>query len=579
LRQSRFLTSTLFFYSFNRIGDMTTETVSEDFNSYLLRQKLVSETELAKAERYSKETGEPAFAALRKMSALPPQALAKAISRYFCVPLVEADQWQRASQLTEDVSQAFLRENNVFPLEDIGEGILLAMEDPSDQHALNAMKLALGRPVLPRVASAEDIQSAIERAARERSQPSVWVDAGPGEDGDSDIEHIRDMALGTPVIRFVNIMIEEAVHSRATDIHIEPFDGRLAIRMRVDGMLREIVPPPVNMARAIVSRVKILAGMNIAERRLPQDGRARVRINQRRLDLRIATMPTIHGEAVAIRLLDNVRRALDFGKLGFSAHDEAVLRKHLSAPYGLILVTGPTGSGKTTTLATALSILNEEHRKILTIEDPIEYELDGVNQTQAKPSIGLTFANALRSFLRHDPDVLMVGEMRDGETAGIGIHAALTGHLVLSTLHTNSAAGAIPRLLDMGVEAFLLASSLRCIVGQRLVRVLCAHCKQPGEARTGAPERDGQASPPEQAWRAIGCSRCFGTGYADRIAISEVLDVDAEVRKLIRPDANPTEIEQVACRQGMTTMVADGFTKCRQGLTTPEEVYRVALDI
>jgi general secretion pathway protein E len=380
-------------------------------------------------------------------------------------------------------------------------------------------------------------------------------------------------------------MIQDAVHARATDIHIEPFDGRLAVRMRIDGMLHDIEAPPIAMAKAVVSRVKILSALNIAERRLPQDGRARIRVGERRLDLRVATMPTIHGEAVAIRVLDNVRRTLDFDKLGFSARDAGVIRRHLDAPYGLILVTGPTGSGKTTTLATALALLNRGHRKILTIEDPIEYEIDGINQTQAKPEIGLTFATALRSFLRHDPDVMMVGEMRDGETASIGIHAALTGHLVLSTLHTNTAAGAIPRLLDMGLDAFLLASSLRCVVGQRLVRVLCGHCKTAYEAEPDFAILPGHGAAPMPGnsrrllWQANGCERCFGTGYSDRIVISEVLDANEEIRGLIQPNARPAEIQAAACRHGMTTMVGDGLAKCLQGITTPEEVRRVALDV
>ena len=443
--------------------------MSGSFEEYLLSERLITPTDLDSVGKFRQETGASIFSALRKASGLQSQALVRAVADFHKVPKVEEGDWTRFQPPQTDISLTFLRENKIFPLGEIDDGILLAMEDPSDVQSINAVRIALQREIIPRVAAAEDILAAIERSARERGTAAVWQDGNKAEGGD-DVEHLRDMALGAPVVRFVNQMIQNAIHARATDIHIEPFDGRVAIRIRVDGMLREVAPPPAQMAKAVVSRVKILSELNIAERRLPQDGRARIRINEHRLDLRIATIPTVHGEAVAIRLLDNVRRMLDFAPLGFCQRDEAEIRKHLSAPYGLMLVTGPTGSGKTTTLATALSLLNKAHRKILTIEDPIEYELDGVNQTQAKPSIGLTFADALRSFLRHDPDVLMVGEMRDGETASIAIHAALTGHLVLSTLHTNTAAGAIPRLLDMGIDAFLLASSLRCVVGQRLVR-------------------------------------------------------------------------------------------------------------
>lgn len=552
---------------------------------YLVEEGILSAADLDKVDRFRKDTGVRLYPAVRRATSIHAEVFLKAVSNYHDIPLVNQDQWPSHSEVFNGITIAYLRENNVFPLELTADGMLLAMEDPSDLQTIRALSLALKHPIIPRVASAEDIQSAIERASRERDEPGVLLETQNAEIATDDIEHLRDIALGAPIVRFVNHLIQDAVHARATDIHVEPFEGRLAIRMRIDGLLRMIPPPPPHMAKAIVSRIKILSGLNIAERRLPQDGRARVRINDRRLDLRVATVPTTHGEAVAIRLLDNVRRVLDFERLGFCKRDQAVIHRHLTAPYGLILVTGPTGSGKTTTLATSLAILNEGHRKILTIEDPIEYEIDGVNQTQAKPSIGLTFANVLRSFLRHDPDVLMVGEMRDEETAGIGIHAALTGHLVLSTLHTNTAAGAIPRLLDMGVDAFLLASSLRCVVAQRLVRVLCQHCKK----QTDEPVVDASisrlgdmrdsADTVDKRWRNVGCSRCYGSGYADRMVISEVLDVDEEIRELIRPNARPAEIEKLACRKGMTTMVSDGLTKCRNGFTTLEEVRRVALDI
>lgn len=554
--------------------------MSGSFEEYLLSERLITPVDLDNVDKFRLESGASIFSALRKASGLQSQALVRAVADFHKIPRVEEGDWSRFQPPQTEISTAFLRENKIFPLGEVDDGILLAMEDPSDAQAINAVRIALQREIIPRVAAGEDILAAIERMARERGTAAVWQEADKAEGGD-DVEHLRDMALGAPVVRFVNQMIQNAVHARATDIHIEPFDGHVAIRIRVDGMLRDVTAPPAQMAKAIVSRVKILSGLNIAERRLPQDGRARIRINEHRLDLRIATIPTVHGEAVAIRLLDNVRRMLDFAPLGFCARDEAEIRKHLSAPYGLMLVTGPTGSGKTTTLATALSLLNEGHRKILTIEDPIEYELDGINQTQTKPSIGLSFADALRSFLRHDPDVLMVGEMRDGETASIAIHAALTGHLVLSTLHTNTAAGAIPRLLDMGIDSFLLASSLRGIVGQRLVRVLCEHCKQPSEDVLSLGRSPGADVVPDGSrhWRAVGCERCFGTGYSGRVVISEVLSVDDEIRELIQPNAQPALIEAAARRKGMTTMIMDGLAKCLSGVTTQEEVRRVALDV
>ncbi|WP_414463750.1 GspE/PulE family protein [Hyphomicrobium sp. DY-1] len=554
--------------------------MSGSFEEYLLSGRLITPTDLDSVGKFRQETGASIFSALRKASGLQSQALVRAVADFHNVPKVEEGDWTRFQPPQTDISPIFLRENKIFPLGEVEDGVLLAMEDPSDVQSINAVRIALQREIIPRVAAAEDILAAIERSSRERGTTTVWQEGNKAEGGD-DVEHLRDMALGAPVVRFVNQMIQNAIHARATDIHIEPFDGRVVIRIRVDGMLREVTPPPAQMAKAVVSRVKILSGLNIAERRLPQDGRARIRINEHRLDLRIATIPTVHGEAVAIRLLDNVRRMLDFAPLGFSQRDETEIRRHLSAPYGLMLVTGPTGSGKTTTLATALSLLNKSHRKILTIEDPIEYELDGVNQTQAKPSIGLTFADALRSFLRHDPDVLMVGEMRDGETASIAIHSALTGHLVLSTLHTNTAAGAIPRLLDMGIDAFLLASSLRCVVGQRLVRVLCDYCKQPSDERLSLGRAQAADATPgeDRHWRAVGCERCFGTGYSGRLVIAEVLSVDDEIRQLIQPHAETALIEAAARKNGMTTMIMDGLAKCRSGVTTQEEVRRVALDV
>ena len=482
------------------------------------------------------------------------------------------------------VSLPFLREHLAFPFLQTDAAVHLAIADESNnrEYLIKALKVATGKAVVPTICSRAIIEEALERWARVQDDRLSATESQTETDivMAEDVQYLRDIALETPVIQIVNDLMEQAAHARATDIHIEPFENNVAVRLRVDGMLRSISSPPNEYAKAIVSRIKILAGLDIAERRLPQDGRTKVRVNHRMFDLRVATMPTIHGEAVAIRLLDNARRALDLDRLGFNERDQSVLHKALESAYGLILVTGPTGSGKTTTLATALSTLNDGQRKILTIEDPIEYELAGINQTQTKPEIGLTFANALRAFLRHDPDAIMVGEMRDGETAGIGVHAALTGHIVLTTLHTNSAAGAIVRLLDMGIDAYLLASSLRCIVAQRLVRVLCDSCKvvdeeplSPTELVVAGHSEPGASS---QFWSAGGCNRCANTGYVDRIAICEVLDVDDELRKKIKPDVTADEIESTAVASGMTTMWEDGFLKCQSGLTSRQEVRRVA---
>ncbi len=550
---------------------------------YLVDHGMVSVDDLDKAERLARKTDERLSAVLHRMALVTGNALADAVAHVHDVPLVDADEWPATPANAHAIPLTFLRNKKIFPLAENDDGIVVAISDPGDRFTLDAIRLATDKPILPKVAAIEDIEAAIERASNQNGTSAEGIEISVDEHPSDDIEHLRDLALDTPVVRYVNELFEDAVRSRATDIHVEPFDDHLSLRMRVDGMLRDMKPPPHNMGKAVVSRIKILAGLNIAERRLPQDGRARLRMDGHQLDLRIATMPTIHGEAVAIRLLDNVRRVLDLAKLGYIQSDEDTLRRNLAAPHGMIIVTGPTGSGKTTTLATALSILNQTERKILTIEDPIEYELQGVNQTQAKPEIGLTFAAALRAFLRHDPDVIMVGEMRDRETAQIGIHAALTGHLVLTTLHTNTAAGAITRLLDMGVDAYLLASSLNCVVAQRLVRLLCSNCRKPYQGRPDLSEASLSAAQigNEEAielWRGDGCDRCGGTGYRDRVAISEILDVDENIRRLIKPGVSAPEIERTARANGMTPMVADGLNKCRKGLTTPDEVRRVTLE-
>ena len=381
-------------------------------------------------------------------------------------------------------------------------------------------------------------------------------------------------------MRAVNDLIERAVELRASDIHIEPFRDGLKVRMRVDGLLRAAPAPAQVLPQALVSRVKMLAGLNIAERRLPQDGAARLQAARTDIDVRVATMPTQHGESAVIRLLPRDRGLLDIPRLGLGPNDERKVRGLLDLPHGMIAVTGPTGSGKTTTLATMLSALNLPSRKILTIEDPVEYEIPGINQSQVKPAIGLTFAAAMRAFVRQDPDVIMVGEVRDPETASIAVHAALTGHLVLTTLHTDTSTAAVPRLIDLGVEPFLLKSTLRAVIAQRLVRLLCDRCKTERNLTNADFDADPRLTalgfkPGEAVFSPKGCERCSGVGYRGRSGVFEVLDVTGEVRDLIGTNSASSALDAAAMKGGMTTMIEDAVGKCRSGATSVAEALRV----
>jgi general secretion pathway protein E len=418
----------------------------------------------------------------------------------------------------------------------------------------------------------ERLGPGVERAAEVSESQS----AGENESIDS----LRDLASGAPVVRAVNDLLEKAVELRASDIHIEPMRNGLNVRMRVDGLLRAVPAPAQALPQALISRIKILAGLNIAERRLPQDGAARLHVARLDIDIRVATMPTQHGESAVIRLLPRDRGLLEIAKLGLGGADERKIRRLLDLPHGMVVITGPTGSGKTTTLATMLSALNTPSRKILTIEDPVEYEIPGINQSQVKPAIGLTFAAAMRAFVRQDPDVIMVGEVRDAETANIAIHAALTGHLVLTTLHTETAAAAVPRLLDLGVEGFLLKSTLRAVIAQRLVRVLCDRCKSQRRLSHGDLEADPRyeacgLAAGQSVWEPQGCERCGGVGYRGRVGVFEALEVAGEVRDLVGPKSDSTVLDKAAARAGMTTMMEDAIAKCRAGTTSVSEVLRV----
>jgi general secretion pathway protein E len=390
---------------------------------------------------------------------------------------------------------------------------------------------------------------------------------------EEDVEYLRDMASEVPVIRIVNQMISRALESRASDIHIEPYESELKIRYRIDGILHDMESPPRQMKSAIISRFKILAQLNIAERRLPQDGRFKVKVAGKDVDLRISTIPTLYGESVVIRLLERSQIFTDLQSLGFPDDTHQRFSDMITKPHGMVLVTGPTGSGKTTTLYGALQKINDPGKKIITVEDPVEYELAGINQIQVKPQIGLTFANGLRSIVRQDPDIIMIGEIRDFETAEIAVQAALTGHLVLSTLHTNDSAGAISRLLEMGVQDYLLASSLLGVLAQRLVRRLCMNCRK--EVPFEGTKVEGWVDPPDTVWGPTGCEACSGTGYIGRIGIYELLRISPAVSKLIVEHTDAGSIRSFALTQGLSLLKQDGWQKARDGVTTIEEVLRV----
>ena len=494
------------------------------------------------------------------------------------LPVARLEEFPAGPVLEAAISPKFLRESGMLPVAVKDGRLTLAMADPLDTYARHAIQMSTGLVVEPVVAAASDIQVAHERLAAgntgQLGRMSDEIDGIVDSGASDDIDRLRDLASEAPVIRLVNLLIVSAIEARASDIHIEPFRHRLVVRYRIDGVLREATEPPGRLRAAVVSRIKIMANLNIAERRLPQDGRIRFAFRGRELDLRVSTMPTLYGETAVLRILDRAGLVDDFGRLGFGDRDRDTLLSLLDQPQGIVLVTGPTGSGKTTTLYTGLQHLNRPGRKLYTVEDPVEYELEGTNQVQVRPKIGLTFANILRSILRQDPDVIMVGEIRDLETAEIAVQAALTGHLVLSTLHTNDAASSVTRLLDMGVPEYLIASTLTGVVAQRLVRCLCPSCHQsyhaPADLQVSAAS-DG----PALLYRATGCPACDGSGYRGRTTIAETLVVSDSLRRQILNRGDARSIQRVAQQEGMRSMYQDGMAKALAGISSKEEVLRV----
>ncbi|MCY4338001.1 MAG: type II secretion system ATPase GspE [Gammaproteobacteria bacterium] len=489
----------------------------------------------------------------------------------------------------------FLEQAGVLPVSEERERITLAVTDPDDHFTVRAVELACGKAALLKLASISQMDNALRRLyGDDKSTMEDIVEAIPADavaTGEDSVAELRSLAAEAPIIRLVNLIINRAVSLRASDIHIEPFARRMSVRYRIDGLLQDAEAPPAHSGAAIISRIKIMARLNIAERRLPQDGRIQLRAQGRLLDLRVSTFPTLYGESMVLRILDQGQGNATLEQLGFNPAVAQGLRQLLTLPHGIILVTGPTGSGKTTTLYAALQRLNTDERKILTVEDPVEYQLEGINQMQVKPQIGLNFAAALRALVRQDPDVIMIGEMRDVETARIAVQAALTGHLVFSTLHTNDAGSSITRLLDMGIEDYLLTSTLSGILAQRLVRTLCHACRSayapdpalyaqlqqelPAADADNIPQNNEGHPDVPHLYQANGCDACAHTGYRGRTVIGELLLLSDTLRSLVRKGADGKVIQQAAIHAGMDSMRTDGIKKALAGMTTVEEITRV----
>src|SRR6202045_4102341 len=535
----------------------------------LIERKLITEEDLTRALELQKERGDKIGKTLVDLGFVAMRDVLAALSDQLGVPLVSIEGPPAVSTETEALSPRFLRQFRCLPVGRDDHTVTLAMADPLDVETVAAVRSCTGLKVRTVLAGEQEILDAIDKYYGETARGDTGVDP-ENVDAAEDLEHLRDMASEAPVIRLVNAIIAQAVEKRSSDIHLEPFEKEFRIRYRIDGVLYNQEPPPREMKAAMISRVKLMAKLNIAERRLPQDGRIKIKTLGREVDLRVSTLPTLYGESVVMRLLD--RSAGDFydlGRLGFDQHMLGRMEHYTSLPHGIFLVTGPTGSGKSTTLYSALKRINQADKKIITIEDPVEYQMDGINQIHVNPQIGLTFASGLRHIVRQDPDVIMVGEIRDRETADIAIRAALTGHFVYSTLHTNDAPSAITRLTDMGVENYLITSSLVSVLAQRLVRVICTECKKSaGNSMTPEGEKI-------ESFRGSGCESCNSTGYKGRVGNFEMMELNDEIRKLIMHNDDAVAITNEARRNGMRNLREDGWLKVSQGVTTADEVMRV----
>jgi general secretion pathway protein E len=563
--------------SYRPPGERT--AVERDLAEALVEDGTLNSGDVQNALKIQENSDDGLIHILVQLGLLSESRAVQLLSDSLDIAIAQPEDFPAMAVLEGKVTRNFLRTARILPLREEDDHLIVAMADPLDDYAIDALRLAAGKPVGVMLATGAEISAAIDRLHRNVPATASSTDDGVTPVGDDDVEHLKDMASEAPVIRLVNTLVRNAVEARASDIHIEPFEDELRVRYRIDGLLREVEGPPKRMSAAVISRIKIMARLDIAERRLPQDGRIQLPSAGRTVDLRVATVPTMYGESVVIRILDRETVVHDFAALGFSDRLTAAYTEILERPHGMMLVSGTTGSGKTTTLYTSLLHLSTPEKKILTVEDPIEYHLDGVNQIQVQPRIGLEFASVLRSLLRQDPDIIMIGEIRDLETAQIAIQAALTGHIMLSTVHTHNASSAIARLLDMGVEDYLLSSTLNGVMSQRLVRRLCPHCKERYEpiaemiASLGLEKFN--IGGDEGLFRAKGCRECQGTGYSGRTVIAELLAIGEDIRRCILARAEASEIERTAIEQGMVTMFDYGIDVARAGDTSIEEILRV----
>jgi len=546
----------------------------------LLRSGELNAEQLERAHRERDRSGQPLSEMLLRLGYCDEEQLQRALAESLGIPSPEPDTLAPDAEALALLPATLAQKHQLVPLTRQNGSLTVALSEPLNLTALDDVRLATGLQPQPVYADADTIRRLLMECYND-DEEAEEEDVSVVQEGEDNVVELQRLAREALVVRLVNNILRDAVRHRASDVHIESFEDRVQLRFRVDGVLHEFSPPPQRMVPAVISRIKILADLDIAERRLPQDGRIRMHVMGHDVDIRVSIVPTLHGEAVVMRLLDQSSTRLDLTDLGFEGNDRKLFEHLIRRPYGMLLVTGPTGSGKTTTLYAALKRIYTGEKKIITIEDPVEYQFSGVNQIQVREQIGLTFSRGLRSIVRQDPDIIMVGEIRDGETADIAVHAALTGHMVFSTLHTNDAPGAISRLMDMGVEAYLAASSVDAVMAQRLARHLCPDCLEeyapaPEERRLMAEELGSE--PPETLQQGSGCSRCRFTGYSGRIGLFEMMVMTSELRQLVMDQASAGQLRTVAQQQGMKTLRQDGWRKVLAGQTTIEEVLRVTTE-